>query len=121
MYQIKINESKNRLYITLSGFFSLEEMKKCSDETIAMTRKLKRGFDVITDISQFKPATPEATKEIERVQSFFKAFGVRRGVRVVGGNVLSGMQFKRTGGIAGYDSTNVATLAEAEKLLESHK
>ncbi len=96
-------------------------MKKCSDETIALAKKLKRGFDVITDISQFKPATPEATKEIERVQAFFKTSGVRHGVRVVGENVLSGMQFKRTGGIAGYVSSNVATLSEAEKLLESRK
>ena len=105
----------------MAGFFNYEEMKKCSDETIAMARKLKPGYDVITDISQFKPTTPEGTKEIERVQAYFKASGVRNGVRVVGENVLSGLQFKRMSVISGYDPTNVATLAEAEKLLDRQK
>lgn len=119
MYDFKIDAGKNRLYIKLSGYFEYEEMKKCSDETIKMIEKLKPGYDVITDISEFKPVSPEATKEIERVQAYFVKTGVRKGVRVVGEKILSGMQFKRKGKDAGYDSTNVATLADAEKLLDS--
>lgn len=72
---------------------------------------------MVTDISQFKPGTPEVTKEVERVQAHFVASGVRRGVRIVGASSLSGMQFKRTGSQAGYESTNVATLEEAEQIL----
>ena len=114
MYKIECDPKKNRIYIKLSGFMRLDEMTKCSDETIAATAKLKRGYDVITDIVDFSPAAPEVTKEIERVQAHFVASGVRKGVRIVGSKVVAGLQFKRTGSSAGYASANVATLADAE-------
>ena len=118
MQTLRVDREKNRLYIVLAGFVDTEEMKTNSDETIAVTKQLKPGFDVITDISNFKPTTPEATKEIERVQASFKAAGVHRGVRVVGESAIAGMQFSRTGKHVGYESCNVATLADAEKLLD---
>jgi hypothetical protein len=117
MYTIKPDQVKNRLYVSLVGFFAVEEMKKCVDETIDATKKLKLGYDVVTDISQFKAGTPEVAKEIERAQAHFVTSGARRGIRVVGTSLLSGMQFKRTGSQAGYQSTNVATLEDAEKAL----
>jgi hypothetical protein len=118
MYNIRVDQTKNRLYVTLTGFFMLEEMKKCVDETIQATKKLKTGYDVISDVSQFKPGMPEVTKEIERVQKHFLASGVRRGLRVVGHSALIGMQFSRTSKEVGYNSTNVATVEEAEKILD---
>jgi hypothetical protein len=118
MYKIRTDTLKNRLYVTLVGFFSLEEMRKCGDETIAATDKLRPGYDVVTDITQFKPGTPEVAEDIKRVQAHFHTSGARQGVRVVGGNAISGMQFRRTGSAADYQSVNVATLEEAEKLLD---
>jgi hypothetical protein len=119
MYNINADTQRNRLYITLVGFFSAEEIKKCGDETIAATRKLKSGYDVITDITQFKPGTAEVAKDIERVQTHFAQSGARQGVRVVGQNSSSNMQFSRVGKIAGYQSTAVTTLQEAEAFLNS--
>ncbi len=116
-YTIKSDQVKNRLYVSLVGFFTLEEMQKCVDETIEATRKLKRGYDVITDISEFNPGLPEVTKEIERAQAHF-ASEARQGIRIVGANAISGMQFKRTGAHAEYSSTNVATMEDAERLLD---
>jgi hypothetical protein len=119
MYTIKADVQKNRLYIKLVGFFSTEEMKKATDDTISEVRKLKPGYDVITDVSEFKPAGPETVKEIERGQAHFKATGVGHGIRVVGESVLTGMQFNRTGKGVGYIPDAVATVEEAEKLLDS--
>jgi hypothetical protein len=118
MYTVKADVAKNRLYVTMVGFFKAEEMKECTDKTIEESKKLKSGYDVVTDISQFKPAGPETVKEIERGQAHFKATGVGRGIRVVGESVLSGMQFTRTGKTIGYDPDTVATVADAEKLLD---
>ena len=119
MYSVKADVAKNRLYITLEGFFKVEEMKACTDLTISESKKLKPGFDVITDVSQFKPADPETIKEIERAQAFFTASKIGRGVRVVGQKVTGGMQLSRTGKSVGYEPVTVATMAEAEKLLDS--
>ena len=121
MYSIRVDALKNRLYVTLEGFFSLEEMKRCGDETIEATKKLRPGYDVVTDITQFKPGPPEIAKDIERVQMHFRKSGARQGVRIVGGSVLSGMQFRRTGTQAGYNSVNVASLQDAEEFLGSLK
>jgi len=118
---MRVDPIRNRLYGELEGFFTPEEMKKCADETIEATKKLRPGYCTITDISHCKPLPPEATKEIERVQAHFRKSGARQGVRVLGGTVLSGMQFKRTGGETEWNSVNVPSLEEAERFLDSLK
>jgi hypothetical protein len=117
MYTIRVDTLKNRLYVTLVGYFTLEEITRCGDETIEATAKLRAGYDVITDITQFKAGPPEVAQDIERVQAHFRKSGARQGVRIVGGNVVSGMQFRRTGAHAEYSSVNVLTLEAAEDLL----
>ena len=117
MYTIRVDSIKNRLYVTLDGYFTLEEMQRCGDETIEATAKLRRGYDVVTDITRFKAGPPEVAKDIERVQAHFRKSGARQGVRIVGGNVVSGMQFRRTGTQAEFNSVNVPTLEAAEELL----
>ncbi len=112
---------RNRLYASLEGFFTAEEMKKCADDTIQATRKLRPGYCTVTDVTRCKPMPPEAAKEIERVQAHFRKSGARQGVRIVGANVLSGMQFRRTGGSAEYNSVNMASLEEAERFLDQLK
>jgi hypothetical protein len=119
MYSIRVDIARNRIYVTLVGFFSLAEIKKCGDETIDATRRLLPGYDVVTDITRFKAGTAEVAADIERVQAHFRRSGARQGVRIVGSNVLSGMQFRRTGTSAEYNSVNVESLEEAEKLLNA--
>lgn len=120
-WKITANPIRNRLYGTLEGFFSAEEMKKCADETIEATKKLRPGYCTVTDIIRCKPLPPEAAAEIERVQEHFRKSGARQGVRIVGPNVLSGMQFRRTGGEAEWNSVNMTSLEEAEKFLDGLK
>jgi hypothetical protein len=120
-WKMRLDPVRNRLYGELEGFFTLEEMKKCADETIEATKKLRPGYCTVTDISRCKPLPPEAAKEIERVQAHFRKSGARQGVRIVGGTVLSGMQFRRTGEETEWNSVNVASLEEAEKFLDGLK
>jgi hypothetical protein len=118
MYNIRVDTVKNRLYVTLVGFFSLDEIKKCGDETIEATKRLRSGYDVVTDISQFKAGTPEVAEDIKRVQHHFRSSGARQGARIVGENPIAKMQFRRTSSQVAYNSVDVATLAEAERLLD---
>ena len=117
-WKMRVDAARNRLYGELEGFFTAEEMKKCADDTIAATKKLRPGYCTITDISRCKPLPPEAAKEIERVQAHFRSSGARQGVRITGSTVLSGMQFKRTGGEAEWNSVNLPSMEEAEKFLD---
>ncbi len=117
MHEIRIDTERNRLYVTLIGFFSIEEATRCAEETIEATRRLRSGYDVVTDVSQFKAGTPAVAEQAERVQRHFQASGARQGVRIVGKEVITQMQFNRTARRAGYISTAVETLAEAEIFL----
>ena len=120
-WKMRVDVPRNRLYGELEGFFTAEEMKKCADDTIAATKKLRAGYCTVTDISRCKPLPPEAAKEIERVQAHFRKSGARQGVRVTGSTVLSGMQFKRTGGEVEWNSVNLPSMEEAEKFLDELK
>jgi hypothetical protein len=117
MHTIKADIAKNRLIVSLVGRFTVEDMRTCNADTFAELKKLKPGYDIITDITQFTVSGDDVAAEIEKAQEHFVATGARNGVRIVGDKVLSGMQFRRTAGIAGYRSINVKSMDEAEKLL----
>lgn len=74
MHEIRIDTVRNRIYITLIGFFSIEEATRCADETIEATGRLGSGCDVVSDVSQLKAATPAVAEQAERVQKHFHIF-----------------------------------------------
>ncbi len=113
---IRADTSKNRLYLILAGTFEDEEMKQVADKTIAEVKKLRRGFDIINDISQCKPATIKGIDEIKRAQTAIKEGGVRRVIRIVGQSVTEG-QFVRRSQEVGYEADTASSIAEAEKML----
>jgi cell division FtsZ-interacting protein ZapD len=119
MFKMKTDIVKNRLYVTLEGFMNQIEMKACTDKTIEEVKRLKPGFDVISDISKLKPVGQDAIKEVERGQIYFKTAGIRHGIRVVGDAALARIQFNRIGKDINYIPDNVETVAEAENLLDT--
>jgi hypothetical protein len=118
MYSVRANILKNRLYVTLSGFIPLNEMKECTDKTIEEAKKLKPGYDVITDLSEFKTVSQETLGEVKRAQTFFRESGCRHGVRVVGKDKLASSQMDRSGKSVAYAPDSVETVADAEKMLD---
>jgi hypothetical protein len=119
MYTVSADIAKNRLYVKLVGFFDYKEMKEATDKTVTETAKLKRGFDVITDLSQFKPVGQEALDEVARGQAHLKNAGKRYAIRVEGKMKLSSLQFSRVGKNVNYMPDIVETMEEAEKLLDA--
>ena len=115
---IQVSIPKNRIYLGLDGYFDDQAAGRAADESIAGFRKLRPGFDVVTDISQFKPASPQAAEHILRAQRVLKELQAGRIVRVVGSNVLAKMQMQRTGTQAGLEAEYAATREEAERMLD---
>lgn len=119
-YQIYANVSKNRLYLLLHGFFTDDEIHAAYEFIISEIKNLRTGFDVIIDISEFKPATPVGAEDIKRAQLFAKEHGARRIIRVVGklkvASAISATQFSHTSYTDGYEADIVATVEKAEKL-----
>ena len=120
MFDVRADVAKNRLYVKLVGFFDFKEMKEATDATIKGISQLKPGYDVINDISEFKPVGQDTFKEVERGQVYFKKSGIRYGIRVEGKAKLTNYQFNRIGKAVEYEAFSAETLEEAEKLLEDN-
>ncbi len=122
MYKIAVNPRKNRLYITLKGFLHEEEMKEAFDETIIALTQLTPEFSVITDISEFKPASPEAAGYIRQAQATASQHGAKTIVRVVKkGRITGAIQFRRLQREAGaqYEVIEVDSLEKSESMLDT--
>jgi hypothetical protein len=115
---IEVSVTRNRIYIGLEGYFRDDEAAEVAERMIRELKKLRPGFDLINDISQFKPASSAAAGQILRVQGVMKEMGVRRIVRVVAGNALGNMQIKRAANESGLEAQIAGTREEAERLLD---
>ncbi len=121
-YTIRADRTKNRLYVILKGFFTEEQSHEALQTTLAELKKMKPGFSVITDISEFKPATQEVLERMQNGQKAIAASGVQRIVRVVDRKFITGqLQFLRQGKqiYQGQQEVVMApSLEEAERLLD---
>jgi hypothetical protein len=117
MYQVRADITRNRLFVTLSGFFHYRDMKECTDTTIEEAQKLLPGYDVITDISLFKPVGPRTLEEVKRGQAYFTHSAVRHAMRIRGAAILTATQFARAGKSVDYHPVTVATMSDADTYL----
>ncbi len=116
-YEIRADIRKNRLYVTLRGFFNEADAKEMADKAIQEIKKLKPGFDVINDISNFKPGSQQSTEELKRAAIFMQQHGADRMIRVVPATTIGSMQFARNSGTVGYDVDIASSVEEAEEML----
>lgn len=118
--EIRISLTKNRLYVRMIDVLQESESADAANRVIAEMLKLRPGFDVITDITTFKPSSAKALADIMRTQKAYRDHGIRRLVRIIGRDVIAKMQARRTGQeAAALDADYVHSLEEAERLLDS--
>lgn len=120
-YDIKSDKAKNRLYLRLEGFLDDDSAKNADDQVVIETDKLTKGFDVINDISKFKPGTQNVANEIKRAQQYIASKGAARVVRIVKSKDdldIGSMQFKRQSKAVGYEAMIAESIDEAEKMLD---
>jgi len=120
MYEIKVDHAKNRLYVKLAGVLGAAETKAVASKLLGEAKTMKPGFDLITDLSEFKPTADEAVAEISAAQVKLEQAGLRRAVRIVPRQSSVGMmQFTRATreSQVKFETATAATLADAEKLL----
>ena len=120
MYDIDADVTTNRLHIDLNGRMGADEIDAAAEESVEQAERLRDGFDIITDLSGFKPPSPEAAEPIKRAQSELKEMGVDRVVRVVDDetNDIVLHAFERRSTDVGYSGESASSVAEAERLLD---
>jgi hypothetical protein len=120
MVEVRINKTTNILYVTFEGYCTVEDMQQGMVVARQEIPKLKKGFSVISDVSEFKPASPDAAEVIKEAILLAKSHGLERFVRVVGKSVVTQMQMKRLQSATGaYEAEIAGSVAEAEAMLHS--
>ena len=120
MYELIVDAVKNRLTIRIGGTIGKIEGEKIAREMVTVCNQLKRGFDVINDISGYETADKKSEEVFKGVIEFLKVRGVRKVVRVVGGSRAALMKFADvTKTVNNYTVQYVPTMQDAEKLLDS--
>lgn len=119
-FEMHFDESKKRFYIQFSGFFRESDADRAFEALKDALKDLPPEFDVVTDLSGFKPASPDVSKGFQEAARLIKRSGRRNGVRVAGRIVTGLMQFKREiGGVFEEGKTRYAsTVEEADKILD---
>jgi hypothetical protein len=120
MYDIESDTRSNRLYISLTGRIDGESIAEAADEAVAAAEEVDTGFDVVNDITGFKPPSPEAAKPIKRAQAELKELGVDRVVRVVDEETSQVVvnAFERRSKDVGYSGETADSVTAAEGLLD---
>jgi hypothetical protein len=115
----KVNISKNRLYITIAGKLSKENLDKLYTDIRFCVSDLKPSFDVINDISGCTLAALSGIPTFKKVTNYLIANRVGRVVRVIDERRIIFRQILNCGAkIQGYRARYVNNLDEAEYELE---
>lgn len=120
MFQIRINYKRNALLNVMSGRIDAEEAKSIVKKFQEGVTRLKPGFAVITDITDFVPTTEEVRTILRDATRYAVKHGLGRTVRIVSDNLTSNIgsiQFNRTEKKLGCMSEVVNSMAEAKKVL----
>jgi hypothetical protein len=123
MYDIRADTSQNRLYLDITGRVDAAEMQDAADKTVQEAETLRSGFDIINDLSGFRPPSPEAAKPIKVAQGKLKEMGLNRAVRVVDDDTSQVVvsAFERRSRDVGYSGEQAESVAAAEALLEEQE
>jgi hypothetical protein len=117
-YNHRADLARNRLYVGISGFLEVREATESTSACLAAARRLRQGFDIITDIADAKPVNDDVAQLLGAAQLEIAKLKPRRVVRVVGKARIAALQMERTSRVAGYGTDVAATVEDAEKLLE---
>jgi hypothetical protein len=119
-YEIDADVLANRLSIDLTGRMGADEISEAADVTVEKAEALDEGFDIVNNLSGFKPPSPEAAKPIKRAQGELEEMGVERVVRVTDEETSQVVinAFERRSQDVGYSGETADSVAEAEEMLE---
>jgi hypothetical protein len=119
-YEIDADVLANRLSIDLTGRMGADEISEAADVTVEKAEALDEGFDIVNNLSGFKPPSPEAAKPIKRAQGELEEMGVDRVVRVTDEETSQVVinAFERRSQDVGYSGETADSVAEAEEMLE---
>ena len=119
-YAIQVDKKKNRLYLTLIGYWKsravvpnyLEDMKKASLE-------LSQDYTILTDVTQIKTPPQDVVSLHLEAQKLVTTDGLKKTAELVGQDVIVQMAFDRFSRESGMPKGTFVDKQEAEAWLDT--
>ncbi|MFZ5980073.1 MAG: hypothetical protein ACOYVF_05525 [Candidatus Zixiibacteriota bacterium] len=90
----KIEKTDFGYFLTFAGDMDFEEMHQWFNESKEVLETASRSFGVFVDMRELQLLDPEAQKEMQTGQKYYKTMGMKRSVVILDNPVLT-IQFKR--------------------------
>jgi hypothetical protein len=118
-WEVRIDEDKNRLYMSLSGYFNYQSAKEASNTIISTLTNLRENADAINDLRELKGFDPRAVFHIRKLVYTLDYVGVKRVVRIMKDDpqLLSHLNSVYSGE-ASYQMSMAKSLEDAEAILD---
>lgn len=120
MFHIESDPSHKVLTMSFSGHVKAREMQSCLEEALDLLRLMKRGFQLVTDLTHLERMDPTCSIPIGKMMDMCSKSGVGLIVRVIpnpktdlGYSLMSVFHYKRT-----VRTVTVETLAAAMESLD---
>ncbi len=116
-YGLEVDQSINRLYIRISGFWRTKD--GYLEDLTEACKHMQTGFKIRVDLRTMKPPRQEIGEVHVEAQKILMSHGLARTAEVLGGDALSRMALKKYADTSGMAKREFATLEEADAWLDT--
>jgi hypothetical protein len=121
-WKVRVDDEKNRVYLSLSGRFDYQAGKVASNSIIAILGNLREGADAVNDLRGLKGFDRRALFHLRKILYTFDYVGVRRVVQLLGQtddlrNALRAIHPKEPH----FQISTAKSVEEAEDILDSSR
>lgn len=114
---VKADIKRNRLYTTLKGYLTKEDILNLPDDLRDEAKKLKAGYLAISDVSEYKPASESNLEILSKTMSVAVETKMGGTIRIVSKDSATDLQ-QVSSSKHGYKAVICKSKAEAEKKAE---
>jgi hypothetical protein len=83
MFSLSTDKEGNELVITFKDYFDLQQAEQFYVQVQKIVPKLKKGFNVLTDLSPLERMDISARSFIEKAMDLFNKSGVSKVIRII--------------------------------------
>lgn len=121
-YQIAIDADKNRIYITIQGFWAkAADVPNYVDDVQKGASQLTQGFTCLADMTTMKTPSPEAGALLGKASKALVAAGVSKNAGIFSEDVIAHMAAERRADAARMERKAFANVEDAEAWLDQEQ
>ncbi|MBN2532289.1 MAG: hypothetical protein JXB88_05330 [Spirochaetales bacterium] len=119
-YSMKVDESKNRFYLTIEGFWETgDQVPEYLDDLKKAVKHLSNGFTILSDLIQMKTPTQEIGALHVKAQKYLIDSGLSKTAEVHPLSMIAKMTVDRFSEESGMKKGMFSSKEEAEKWLNA--